>query len=215
MEKNTMEDNSEFSRLLEKAAAFHGHLCAGQMIGVRLAMLGLRLLGITDPLGEDRKKQMVFVEIDRCATDAIMTVTGCRVGRRSMKIIDNGKIAATFYHLETGKAVRIAARPDARERVTAVSANSDDNMAQLAAYTRLSDAELFTVQDVVVSVNPQDMPGPPTDQACCEQCGEMVLDGRHLQRQGHTLCRTCGTPGGGYYTIAPGQEKDARENIPT
>ncbi|MGH9566087.1 MAG: FmdE family protein, partial [Candidatus Angelobacter sp.] len=95
---------------LEDAAVAHGHLCAGQVLGVRMAMLGLEKLGLDDPQGKDRKRIVTFVEIDRCATDAVMVVTGCRLGKRALKFRDWGKMAATFIDLETGKAIRVAAR---------------------------------------------------------------------------------------------------------
>ena len=86
---------------LREAEVAHGHLCAGQVLGVRLAMLGLQMLGIEDPRGkkEDRKRLVTFVEIDRCATDAIAVVTGCRLGKRALKFRDWGKMAATFVDL--------------------------------------------------------------------------------------------------------------------
>src|SRR5712672_2050618 len=94
---------------LRDAEAAHGHLCAGQVLGVRMAMLGLDLLGVEDPRGKDRKRLVTYVEIDRCATDAVMVVTGCRLGKRSLKFRDWGKMAATFVNVDTGKAVRVAA----------------------------------------------------------------------------------------------------------
>src|SRR5215468_12093434 len=94
---------------LREAEIAHGHLCAGQILGVRLAMLGLEKLGIDDPRGKDRKRLITFVEIDRCATDAIGVVTGCRLGKRALKFRDWGKMAATFVDLESGRALRIAA----------------------------------------------------------------------------------------------------------
>ena len=83
--------------MAEKA---HGHLCAGQILGVRMALCGLRQLGIDDPTGVDRKRLVTFVEIDRCATDAICVVTGCRLGKRALKFRDFGKMAATFCDFE-------------------------------------------------------------------------------------------------------------------
>ena len=90
---------SRFEKLLEESAALHGHLCAGQVIGVRMALLGLSKIGIKDPKGRDRKKVYVIVEIDRCATDAIQSVTGCSLGRRTMRHEDLGIMAATFINL--------------------------------------------------------------------------------------------------------------------
>ena len=105
-----MADAEQLEAYLAAAAEAHGHLCAGQVLGVRLAMLGLQKLGIEDPRGKDRKRLVTFVEIDRCATDAVGLVTGCRLGKRALKFRDWGKMAATFVDLSTGKAVRIAAK---------------------------------------------------------------------------------------------------------
>src|ERR1022692_1099987 len=109
---HTMES---LDSLLREAEVAHGHLCAGQVLGVGMAMLGCRLLGIDDPRGltgqADRKRLVTFVEIDRCATDAIAVVTGCRLGKRALKFRDWGKMAATFVDLgikdvSTGQAIR-------------------------------------------------------------------------------------------------------------
>src|SRR3982075_913738 len=106
-----MKSLDEYIRDAEQA---HGHLCAGQVLGVRLAMLGLQKLGIDDPHGKDRKRLVTFVEIDRCATDAVAVVTGCRLGKRALKFRDWGKIAATFVDVSTNKAVRVAARESSK-----------------------------------------------------------------------------------------------------
>src|SRR5438445_12190352 len=94
---------------LRDAEQAHGHLCAGQALGVRLAMLGLAKLGIDDPRGKDRKRLVTFVEIDRCATDAVAVVTGCRFGTRALKFRARGKVAATFIDVGTNQAGRAAA----------------------------------------------------------------------------------------------------------
>src|SRR5213596_64186 len=99
---------------LADAAQAHGHLCAGQVLGVRMAMLGMQKLGIEEPRGKDRKRLITFVEIDRCATDAIGVVTGCRLGKRALKFRDWGKMAATFVDVNSGKAIRIAAKESSK-----------------------------------------------------------------------------------------------------
>ena len=195
-----MNTYPQFKKLLEEAVAFHGHLCAGQVIGVRIAMLGLRELGINDPRGLDRKKLIVFVEIDRCATDAIMIVTGCRVGRRNMKVIDNGKMAATFINIETGRAVRIISLYNAREKAAARYPELNEGAAQVQAYREMPDIDLFSVQEVSVALNPEDLPGRPLRKAQCAACGETILDMRDVQQDGKTLCRTCAT-GKTFYTV--------------
>src|SRR3954470_12106287 len=97
------------------SALAHGHLCAGQILGLRLAMRGMELLGIDDPAGKDRKRLVTYVEIDRCATDAITVVTGCRLGKRALKFRDFGKMAATFCNLADGSAVRVLARDSSKQ----------------------------------------------------------------------------------------------------
>ncbi|WP_448871053.1 FmdE family protein [Desulfobulbus propionicus] len=195
-----MLNHQAFDQHLRSAVAFHGHLCLGQVIGVRLAMLGLRLVGITDPLGVDRKKLIVFVEIDRCAADAIMTVTGSRVGRRSLKIVNNGKIAATFVNLETGAAYRIFFQPDALDKALALHPELDEKNAQMRAYREMGDADLFQVLPVRVPIKCEDMPGGPTRKVRCEICGEFVLDHRDVQKNGRSLCRSCAS-GTSYYAV--------------
>src|SRR3954462_5826228 len=133
---------------LREAEVAHGHLCAGQILGVRMAMLGLELLGIDDPRGKDRKRTVTFVEIDRCATDAIGVVTGCRLGKRALKFRDWGKMAATFVDVnEDGsvrKAVRIAAKESSKERAQQLHPEIENkNRQQMSAYRELPNEELF------------------------------------------------------------------------
>lgn len=193
-----MCETLDFEKLLAESAKVHGHLCPGQVLGVRMAMLGLRNIGVSDPRGADRKKLIVFVEIDRCATDAIQSVTGCTLGHRTLKFLDYGKMAATFVNLAGGKAVRIIAREDAREIAKQMFPDAGDKYgAQLKAYTIMPDDELFRVSDVAVGIRPEDMPGRPLARTRCDACGEHVQDRREVPRGGRTLCRACA--GGGYY----------------
>ncbi|MGZ8467395.1 MAG: FmdE family protein, partial [Candidatus Binatia bacterium] len=94
--------------LLREASAIHGHHCAGQILGVRMAMVGCRELGIEEPKG--CKRLIVYAEIDRCATDAVQAVTGCSLGKRSLKFLDYGKMAVTFLNTETRQALRVLAK---------------------------------------------------------------------------------------------------------
>ena len=123
---------------LDDAAVAHGHLCAGQVLGVRMAMLGLKKLGLEDPQGKDRKRIVTFVEIDRCATDAVMVVTGCRLGKRALKFRDWGKVAATFVDVETGKAVRVAARESSKALAKSMHPEIENkNQQQMLAYREM------------------------------------------------------------------------------
>lgn len=187
-----------FDKLLAVSSTIHGHLCAGQVIGVRLAMLGLREIGIDDPKGRDRKKLYVVVEIDRCATDAIQSVTGCTLGKRSLRWVDFGVMAATFVNLETKAAVRVTAREEARELADSYCPEIvEKNRRQLEAYRIMPEAELFSVQPVRVDIPAADLPGKPLRRVCCAACGDWVQDCREVEQGDRTLCRACA--GARYY----------------
>jgi formylmethanofuran dehydrogenase subunit E len=191
---------TEFNLLLEESVKVHGHLCAGQVLGVRMSMLGLSEINISDPKGRDRKSLIVYVEMDRCAADAVQSVTGCSLGKRSLRFLDYGKMAATFLNTKTGKAVRIAAREDSRVRAHELFPEVEDrHRAQLDAYRVLPDQELFDVMEVVVTPRPEDMPGRPLRRVLCDSCGEYVQDMREVYRDGRILCVPCAS--GGYYEV--------------
>jgi formylmethanofuran dehydrogenase subunit E len=184
--------------LLVRAEQAHGHMCAGQVLGVRMAMLGCRAVGIDDPRGADRKKLLVFVEIDRCAADAINTVTGCQLGRRTLKYYDYGKLAATFLNTRTGEAVRVAALDSARDSADHAYPEVENRYArQLQAYKVLPDSELFKIENVQVSVPEENLPGRPISRVACDQCGEGVNDRREVVIGERTLCKACA--GHSYY----------------
>ena len=182
---------------LDLAAQSHGHMCPGQVLGVRMAMRGLAELGFDDP-AKFRKRLMTFVEIDRCATDAVSLVTGCRLGRRSLKFVDYGKVAATFVDLETRRAVRVLARDDSRSKAKSMFPEmAEESKRQLAAYKVMDEAELFVVENVEVNLAPEDLPGRPRSRVACGQCGEGINDGRERRVDGRVLCRSCA--GENYY----------------
>lgn len=181
-----------FDELLAISTKIHGHLCAGQVIGVRMAMAGLAYIGLDDPKGADRKKLYVLVEIDRCATDAIQSVTGCSLGKRSLRWVDFGIMAATFVNLESGRAVRVTAREEARALAdTYCPEITDKYRRQLEAYRRMTLDELFTFQEVQVNLRDCDLPGRPLRRVPCADCGDWVQDCREVERDGRLLCRAC------------------------
>lgn len=187
--------------LLPKAEAAHGHMCPGQVLGVRMALLGLKSLGIDDPLGADRKRLVTFVEIDRCATDAIGMVTGCRLGKRTLKFRDWGKMAATFVDLASNRGLRIVASEDSRELARKLFPHIESKSAQqMAAYRELPDAELFLEQWVNVEVDESELPGFRGERVACAQCGEGVNFGRFVEAKGRKLCLSCADPQLHYWT---------------
>src|SRR5258705_8861087 len=174
------------------AAQAHGHLCAGQILGLRLAMHGVQLLGIDDPAGKDRKRLVAYVEIDRCATDAITVVTGCRLGKRALKFRDFGKVAATFCDLIENRAVRVLARDSSKQLAREMYPEiGDRNQQQMRAYRELPEAGLFDHQWVRVTIGPEDLPGYKAGHVSCEACGETISFRREVQHGGRTVCRAC------------------------
>jgi formylmethanofuran dehydrogenase subunit E len=190
-----MKSLDEYLRDAEEA---HGHLCAGQVLGVRMAMLGLERLGIDDPHGKDRKRLVTFVEIDRCATDAIGVVTGCRLGKRALKFRDWGKMAATFVDVSTGKAIRIAARESSKALARTMHPELESkNQQQMRAYREMPEDDLFATQWVKVELPAEEFPGYKGDRTVCAECGEGINFKREVERDGRFLCRSCG--GESYY----------------
>jgi len=184
-----MKSLDEYLRDAEQA---HGHLCAGQVLGVRLAMLGLTKLEIDDPAGKDRKRLVTFVEIDRCATDAVAVVTGCRLGKRALKFRDWGKVAATFVDVSTGNGVRVAAKESSKALARQMHPEIlDKNQQQTLAYREIADDDLFTTQWVKVNLPPEEFPGYKGERVVCEVCGEGINFRREVRRDGKVLCRAC------------------------
>ena len=186
-----------FDELLIDVAAMHrGCICPGQILGVRMAMLGCRLLGIDEPNKD--KRLIVYVEIDRCMADAIAAVTGCRLGKRTLKHMDYGKCACTFVDTLKGRAIRIRARDDARDRVWHyVVTDLSKSDVQCEAYKVMPDDELCVVQEVVVNIPSHDRPGRPVSRVVCTLCGEGINDRREVRLKGQVLCRACAQ--GAYY----------------
>ena len=191
----------DFNALVTEAELAHGHLCAGQILGVRMAMLGLQRLEIEDPKGADRKRLVTFVEIDRCATDAIAVVTGCRLGKRALKFRDWGKMAATFVDLKTAKAIRVAAKESSKERARELYPEIEGkNRQQMHAYRAMPDGELFTEQWVTVPIEAREMPGYKSGRIVCAECGEGINYDREVVRDGRILCQGCADPETRYYS---------------
>lgn len=202
--ESTMESLGE---LLVKAEAAHGHMCPGQVLGVRMTLVGLRALGIDDPLGADRKRLITFVEIDRCATDAIGLVTGCRLGKRTLKFRDWGKMAATFVDLEQGQGIRVVALDDSRELAMKLHPEIESkSRQQILAYRELADDQLFRTERVTVNVDAVELPGYRGDRFACPRCGEGVNFGRFEVVGGERLCLSCARPELRYWD--PGEAVD-------
>ncbi|MEE1128581.1 MAG: FmdE family protein [Methanobrevibacter sp.] len=185
-------NEKDYDEQFAKAAEFHGHICGGIAIGTKLAMYGLELLGMD--LNKKHKNLIVFLEIDRCMADAVQTVTGCSMGKRTLKQMYYGKFAATFLNQETGEAFRIT-DADANKK----SKDKETKEEMIARFRRTPPEDLFKVDKVKIELGPGDMPGKPYMSVFCSICGEKVSDGRHKLIGGKPVCKSCAESS--YYEI--------------
>ena len=176
-------------------------MCAGQILGTRMALVGLKGIGIEDPLGTDRKRLIVYAEIDRCATDAIGMVTGCRLGKRTLKFHDWGKMAATFVDLQAGNGLRVVAFENSRELARQLHPEIENKQQQqMRAYRELGDDQLFKARRVRVNIAAAELPGYKADRVVCARCGEGINFGRFEEVDGERLCLSCAHPELCYWT---------------
>ena len=179
--------------LLKQHEKTHGNLCPGALLALRMAVLGCALVGIEDPRDADRNKLIVWIEIDRWLADAVEAVTCARLGKRNLKFLDYGKLAATFSNVETGAAVRIVALESSRRLADLRHPEIEDKYErQMRTYREAAEEELFDVTDVEVQVRGKDLPGHPRSRVICHKCGEGVNDGREINLPDRiTLCPPC------------------------
>lgn len=192
------------SELLARSSALHGHLCPRQILGVRLALLAGEQLGLDFPRTD--KRALVFVETDGCFADGVSVGSGCWLGRRTMRLIDHGKVAATFVDTRTGRAVRVAPQTDLRARVRAARPDGQKRyQAYLDAYQTWPDEALFDAVPVTLDLNLAALISAPGKRAVCDLCGEEVVNEREVRRGEQTLCRGCA--GEAYFQPARGTEQ--------
>jgi formylmethanofuran dehydrogenase subunit E len=185
---------SDYDILFNKAREFHGHVCAGIVLGTRLTIAGMRELGMNPH--EHQKNLIVFMEIDRCGTDAVQAITGCSLGHRSLKFRDYGKFAATFVDLESGKAVRVAVNEKNRAQHDTLEPKE-----VLKALATAPEDEILKIERVSVSIPEDDIPGMPRHKTVCSKCGERIMDGRDVMHDGNVMCKACAN--GAYYQVLP------------
>jgi formylmethanofuran dehydrogenase subunit E len=211
--KSNGDHMKSFEELLETSVERHGHLCPGQVVGVRMAMLGCRLIGLDDPSSHRQvKKLLVYVEMDRCAADAVALVTGAKLGRRSLKFMDYGIMAATFVNLETRKAYRVLSTEESRDLAFYYAPEvTGKTEQQLEAYRRMPDSVLFRVQEVHVPVHDEDMPGPTRYHAKEITWPGMNWSPRQDHPDGNLESIPCPSPPGVCEGRCPGQaDKEAQ-----
>ena len=192
----------EYQTGLKTANEFHGHLCGGMFTGVKMALCARRILGYPSFPSKDL---LVIAEIDRCLTDAVMAITGCRFGRRTLKFRDYGKFAAEFHSLEQNQGVRISQKDGAyraiETRMESEGIDRHDYARAGMVYFHFPIPDQFQFQIVQEKWDENDLPGFPKIKVNCAQCGETVMDNRHVEKDGKLLCRPCSiTPSGPVFT---------------
>ncbi len=186
--------------LLNQSAALHHHLCPRQVLGVQMGVLAGYELGLTLPQAD--KRLLAFVETDGCFSDGVAVATGCWVGHRTLRVEDYGKVAATFVDTETGRSLRIVPCPEARARSAAYAPEARNRWeAQLLGYQRMPLHELFGVQPVQLATPVETIVSRAGLKAVCDTCGEEIINGREILRDGKVWCRAC--LGGAYYQPLP------------
>ena len=191
--------------LLQQAEIAHGHLCAGQVLGVRMAMLACNRLGIEEPRGKDRKRLVTVVEIDRCATDAIGVVTGCRLGKRALKFHDWGRwlrpLSTSDVPLDEDRyeGLRVSALESSKSKAAQLFPELEKNQQQMRAYRELADDLLFGEQWVEVSLPRSEFPGYRGARVVCSVCGEGINYDRFVERETGPVCLGCSDPEHRYY----------------
>ncbi len=183
---------------LQKAEAYHGHICSGQILGIRMVLLGLNLLGLRPD--DDMRDLVFFLETDRCVADAAYAVTGVTVGRRRVKMLNYGKTAMSFLDLKSGRAFRVSVKTAARPP------HGDSKERQLAFWEAYTDEDIFNWQEVKITLPDSELPGPPVSVLTCQTCGEEVLDRKEVVKNGQTYCRACAE--GAYYRPLAGGSYD-------
>ncbi len=188
----------KLQELLNQSAARHAHLCPRQVLGVRMGLLAGKVLDLDLPQAD--KRLFTFVECDGCGMGGIEVATGCRVDRRTLRVMDFGKMAATFVDTRTGRAVRIKPHPASRQRAEQYAPeNTDAWHTQLEAYQVMPDDELFVARPVELTVSLERIISRHGLRAICEDCGEEITNQREVLVGGRVLCRSCA--GDGYYTF--------------
>lgn len=177
-----------YLKKLDDAVSYHGHLCSGQAIGVKMALYAIEMMNLGEK--DDYKNLKVYVESDRCIADAIMTTTGCKIGKRRLVFMDYGKTAATFVNMDTNEGYRIY-------RNNRLYPDNGEDIAEF--FADLKNEDIFVAKKITIDLKAEDMPGKPLGATVCDICGEEVIDLREVLVDGKVLCKNCAN--GSYYKL--------------
>lgn len=182
-----MFDLNRYAPLLQ---SLHHHVCPRQILGLRMAEWAGEWLGLALP--QSGKRLLAFVEMDGCFSDGVMAASGCSMGHRTMRLMDEGKIAVTFADTFTGRAVRVRPRDGLRARAAALYPEAPSRWhAQFEAYQRLPVEALLQADEVALALDLKALISRNGLRTTCASCGEEITNQREHLVDGRTLCRTC------------------------
>jgi len=191
-------------QILDLSSQRHSHLCPRQVLGARIGLAGAAALGLDLPRQD--KRLLIILETDGCFADGVEAATGCTVGHRTLRIEDYGKTAATFVDVQTGQALRVAPRLDARERAYGFAPEEERHyFAQLQGYQVMPAAELLSIHDVDLTTSVEEIVSRPGVRVKCDLCGEEIINEREVRENHLILCRSCA--GQGYYRASNGESQ--------
>lgn len=186
---------------LELAIQFHGHICPGLLMGVRVAEFAQKHLDISQERDEEL---LAVVETNSCGVDAIQSILGCTFGKGNLIFRDYGKSVYTIASREKNRAVRIAQKfnsqphPDSvrYQELNCQSILTDAETAEKenllgAIFERLMSVpfeEIFTWREVKFDF-PEKARIYPTVQ--CAVCGEGVMEPRAARNGQIFVCPAC------------------------
>ncbi len=188
--------NPRLNELLEKSADLHNHLCPRQVLGVRMGIYGAEFLGL--PYPQENKRLYAIVETDGCFADGVASATGCTLGHRTMRLMDYGKVAASFIDTKTNQAVRIRPRLDVRQQAEFYTETCQSRWhTQLEAYQKMPLDVLLEATPIDLTISMPDIISRPGIRVNCTTCGEEIINEREVMLNNHVYCQAC--VGQGYY----------------
>lgn len=180
-------------------------LCPRQVLGVRMGLFAGQVLGLDVPQPDDGKRIFTIVETDGCGADGVSVATNCWIGRRTLRVEDFGKVAATFVDTRTGQAVRIVPQNHVRQKAYEYAPEAKNKWeAMLLGYQRMPAIELLTFQPIVLKTPLEDLLSRPGLKTHCQSCGEEIINEREVEHSGQILCRACA--GFSYYDLSIDEE---------
>jgi formylmethanofuran dehydrogenase subunit E len=122
------------------------------------------------------------------------------VGRRTLRVEDYGKVAATFVDTANGRAWRIAPNPGARQTAHDYAPEAKNRwQAMLLGYQRMPVADLLAAAPVELVTPVASLISRAGYRVNCDRCGEEIINERETQIGDQTLCRACAS--GAYYQL--------------